>query len=234
MVEKWNSMSNEELCLEYQQTNNNDLYEYFLKRNKNLIWYFTKSVLRKHSSQEDLIEQVGRQAMWEAMLKYDESRNAKFSTMYYFYVLKNLRDFYGEIADIKLPTYVLENLNNFKELHKDDNFVYNTISLSTEINKDENEGNALEDVLAGDIDIEEDVNNKMLREDLLKNINRLSPREVYIVASYFGIEDGIPKTLQMLGNEFDLSRERIRQIIKKALIKLRKYYKKTGDPRIIK
>lgn len=223
MKEKWDGMSNEELCIEYQQTNSNELFEYFLNRNKNLIWYFTKFLVRKHPSHVDLLEQIGRQAMWDAMRKYDSERNAKFSTMFYWHVLKNLRDFYEELSDIRLPAYVREHFEEFKESHKNDNFAYNTIPLSTPTHTDSGDG-TLEDALASDENIEELMDQQSTRDELIGYAKRLKPRDCACIIEYFGLQDGIPKTLQMLGNKYGVTRERIRQILSVALKKIKIWY----------
>lgn len=226
MEEKWDEMSNEELCLEYQQSNDNYLFEYFLNRNKNLIWYFTKFLARRHPSHIDILEQCGRSAMWEAMLKYEQDKGAKFSTYYYWHVLKNLRDFYEEILDIRLPAYVRERLKQFKEDHKEDNFVFNTVSIHTAIGNNRDTEETLEDIIAAEDNIEADMEAKATREELLAYARRLDARSCACIIDYFGLLDGIPKTLQVLGDKHNVTRERIRQIISKGLKKIRIWYKK--------
>ena len=61
----------------------------------------------------------------------------------------------------------------------------------------------------------------MLREQLKEVLDTLSPREVKIISMRYGLEDGKYHTLEDVGNEFDVTRERIRQIESKALRKLR-------------
>lgn len=60
-----------------------------------------------------------------------------------------------------------------------------------------------------------------LRENLLKFIEELAPREVMIIKMRFGFYDGHPKTLEEIGQRFGVTRERVRQIEVKALKKLR-------------
>ena len=64
--------------------------------------------------------------------------------------------------------------------------------------------------------------NQILKEQLSEIIATLSPREQKIIRLRFGIGGGRPHTLEEVGNEFDVTRERIRQIEAKALSKLRK------------
>ena len=226
MKEKWDGMSNEELCLEYQQYNSDELFEYFVNRNKSLIWYFTRHLNRKYPFHEDLLEQCSRSAMWDAMLRFDGSRKNKFSTYYYWYVLKHLRDFYEETLDIRLPPHVRERLKEFKEKHKDDNYAFDTISLFSPINSEDNHERTLEDILASDENLEKQMESKAVREELIIYIKRLSPRTGMCILDYFGFIDGIPKTLQILGDRYHVTRERIRQVISKGLKRIREWYEK--------
>jgi RNA polymerase primary sigma factor len=61
----------------------------------------------------------------------------------------------------------------------------------------------------------------LLKEQLRDVLATLTPREEKVLALRFGLEDGRPRTLEEVGKEFDVTRERIRQIEAKALRKLR-------------
>ena len=69
---------------------------------------------------------------------------------------------------------------------------------------------------------EESASNQILKEQLSEIISTLTDREQKIIRLRFGIGGGRPHTLEEVGNEFDVTRERIRQIEAKALSKLRK------------
>ena len=62
---------------------------------------------------------------------------------------------------------------------------------------------------------------KMLKEELLKVLDTLTPRENEVIRKRYGLDDSRPKTLEEVGREFNVTRERIRQIEAKALRKLR-------------
>ena len=68
---------------------------------------------------------------------------------------------------------------------------------------------------------EQDVSKTLLREDLEGVLATLSPRERDVLRLRYGIDDGRMKTLEEIGQIFDVTRERIRQIEAKALRKLR-------------
>ena len=67
----------------------------------------------------------------------------------------------------------------------------------------------------------EETSHTLLREQLLDIMKTLSPREQKVLKMRFGLLDGRPRTLEEVGYEFDVTRERIRQIEAKALRKLR-------------
>lgn len=60
------------------------------------------------------------------------------------------------------------------------------------------------------------------RDRLLVYVNKLSPREQKVIMLRYGFEDGLPKTLDEIGQMFKITRERVRQVETKALMKLRK------------
>jgi RNA polymerase primary sigma factor len=94
------------------------------------------------------------------------------------------------------------------------------ISLETPIGKEED--SRLGDFIEADIENpEQDVAKNLLREDLEGVLATLSPRERDVLRLRYGLDDGRMKTLEEIGQIFDVTRERIRQIEAKALRKLR-------------
>ena len=71
------------------------------------------------------------------------------------------------------------------------------------------------------LSVEEEIETKFLKKDLEDLLNTISPREKIIIRLRFGLEDGIPKTLEEIGKKFSVTRERIRQIEEKAIRRLR-------------
>lgn len=226
MKERWDEMSNEELCLEYQETRNNELFNYMLNKNKRLAWFFARKIFRKHPDRADSINSCCETAIWETMLVFDKTRDSKFSTTLYWYVLKNMRDFWEEIPDIRLPVHVREKLAEFKELHKEDNFVFDTISIHTPLGNKYDVEDTIEDTVASEENIEADMEAKADREELIAYARRLDARTCACIIDYFGLEDNIPKTLQILGDKYKVTRERIRQVLSKGLKKIKRWYKK--------
>lgn len=222
MEEKWKTMTNEDLCLEYQQTNNNDLFEYFVTRNSGLIYSSLRVALRKALGDSDNVIQFGRIAMWNAMLNFDKNKEAKFSTYFYFWVLNQLRDYKCEASALNLPKHIFNNEREFREKHPE--YFNDNLSLSMVVGQDED--TILEDFVPSEEDLEADLEAKATREELIAYANRLDGRAANCIIDYFGLRDGIHKTLQIIGNKYGVTRERIRQIISKGLKKIRVWYTK--------
>ena len=97
------------------------------------------------------------------------------------------------------------------------------ISLETPVNDDSD--SSLADFVPSDQkSVEDQVSLEILPEILDKVMtDHLTPREKAVITLRYGLEDGCFRTLESVGNEFDVTRERIRQIELKALRKLRRY-----------
>ncbi len=97
------------------------------------------------------------------------------------------------------------------------------LSLEGPMGNDDSDGSKLGDIIEDDTTISpyEATSRRLLREQLLSVIDTLTPREQKVVRMRYGLDDGFPKTLEQVGQEFNVTRERIRQIEAKALRKLR-------------
>ena len=78
------------------------------------------------------------------------------------------------------------------------------------------------DGVASNVFVEDEVMNKSLIEDVEKALGCLTEREREVVEHRFGLKTGFGKTLEEVGNEFNVTRERIRQIEAKALRKIKR------------
>ena len=85
----------------------------------------------------------------------------------------------------------------------------------------EEEETSLEEFIPADYDIEVEFRKRELKRALAKELEKISQREVTVLSLRFGLDDGIPKTLEEVADMFEVTRERIRQIEAKALRKLR-------------
>ena len=97
------------------------------------------------------------------------------------------------------------------------------LSLEGPMGNDDSDNRRLGDIIEDDTTISpfEATNRILLREQLLAVIDTLTPREQKVIRMRYGLDDGFPKTLEQVGQEFNVTRERIRQIEAKALRKLR-------------
>ena len=95
------------------------------------------------------------------------------------------------------------------------------VSFETPVGQEDDSylGDFLEDT--NSLSPSEVAENKMLKELLLKVLSTLTPREQKVIRLRYGIDDGRQRTLEEVGKEFNVTRERIRQIETKALSKLR-------------
>lgn len=90
------------------------------------------------------------------------------------------------------------------------------------IDNEDGEEYSLADILPSPINTEHEIFTKVLQEEVRKEIDKLPPRECMIIRMRLGIDNGIPMTLDAIGIEFGVTRERIRQVEAKAIRKLRK------------
>ena len=229
MKEIWDAQSNEELCLEFQQTKNNTLFEYFLSRNYGLIMDYIIPFLRKYPKQEEELKEECTLAMWEAMLKFDTNKQAKFSTYVHYYFKKNMWHYWHKQQIVKVPIYLLGKFDKVKA--KNPNVVFEAESLNqTMYTSEDGSERTLEELVVDEtepsaLDI---IMTKEISELLLKLLDKLSPRESQCVQLYFGLNGYTPHTLQMIGEKYNVTRERIRQIIEKALLKIKRLCAKKG------